>query len=136
MLVIQGNVVDRFPRHLVPEVMELVRFYFPIAVHGVRFSPDGTVRIAMEDAQGESVLIGASTEFESAFPEPQERETVEIVEEWDDLIPLAANRHRKDGWDWIDTHMGRRRQPHKSWKYRRATRYHAVNMFWRSIKEA
>lgn len=135
MLVIQGKVVDRFPRHLMPEVMELVRFYFPIAVHGVRFSPDGTVRIVMEDAQGESVLVGHSTEFESAFPEPREQDVTIVDEEYDELIPLAPNRHRKDGWDWIDQHLGNRRQPLKSWKYNRDTRHHAVNMFWRAPKE-
>jgi hypothetical protein len=123
MQVLQDGLIQEFPRHLVPAVAEVVRIRFREVVHGVSFDPNDNTMIGTT----EGVILGGSKELAAMFPEPDSiLETWLLIDEMEDRpwADVKLPPVRRLTWDEL---VGRRRQPHKSWKFRRETRYHTVN---------
>jgi hypothetical protein len=121
MQVLQDGLIQEFPRDLVPAVAEIVRTRFRSVVHGARFDPHDNLLIGTS----EGLILGGARELAGMFPEPDsilnELLWVDEFEEdpWAGIETLPVQRMT---WDEIDLRLSKR-QPVRSWKWRRASRW-------------
>jgi hypothetical protein len=134
MHVLQDGSVREFPSRLTPLVMGAISRQTEI-IRGVSFDPHGNVILSIPDG----VIVAGTHEVEPAFagfPEPADTLRAEldrwvVVDEFEDPWESIAARLeipiQQLTWDEL---VAAGRRPHKSWKWRRDARYHAVDMFW------
>jgi hypothetical protein len=121
MQVLQGGLIQEFPGHLVAPVMDVIRTRFREVVHGVQFDPHDNVMIGTS----EGVILGGAKELAGMFPEPDSvLNTWLSVDEFEDdpWAGLELPPVRRLTWTEVDLQLSRR-QPVRSWKWRRANRW-------------